>query len=244
MVNCGSVRLNEADWLNSFVRLVLARILLFPDHWNSQNVRLPREDEMSNSFSTIASRIGASLIPARRSCQKTGTFAPLALAAAACVMFSGSPVQAVPTTDSPTAEKQTCSNVGSIWWSELLAPETEKLTDFYAKVIGWNVKVVDADDPTRPATTPDNRYTIFLGGDEEVAGLMKANHPLAAHSGVGWLTYIEVDDVEETIEKVIASGGTILREAWETENGDEIAVISDPMGNVFGIVTPAEKSSC
>lgn len=200
---------------------------------------------MSNSFWIKASRIGASVFQTRCLCHRTGTVASLAVAAVACVMFSGSPVQAAePVSDSAPAKKQTCSNAGTIWWSELLAPETEKLTDFYAKVIGWNVKVVDADDQTRPATAPDDRYTIFLGGDEEVAGLMKANHPVAAHSGLGWLTYIEVDDVDETIEKVIASGGTVLREAWETENGDEIAVINDPMGNVFGIVTPAEKPAC
>lgn len=199
---------------------------------------------MSNSFSNVASHIGAPVFRNRLD-RRIGTVTSLAVTALACFMFSGSPVQAAEqATDSTPAQQQTCSNAGTIWWSELLAPETEKLTDFYAKVIGWNVKVVDADDQTRPATAPDNRYTIFLGGDEEVAGLMKANHPVAAHPGLGWLTYIEVDDVEETIEKVIASGGTVLREAWETENGDEIAVINDPMGNVFGIVTPAERPTC
>lgn len=199
---------------------------------------------MSNSFSNVASHIGAPVYRNRLH-RRIDTVSSLAVTALACFMFSGSPVHAAePATDSTSAQRRTCSNAGTIWWSELLAPETEKLTDFYAKVIGWNVKVVDADDQTRPATAPDNRYTIFLGGDEEVAGLMKANHPVAAHPGLGWLTYIEVDDVDETIEKVIASGGTVLREAWETENGDEIAVINDPMGNVFGIVTPAERPTC
>lgn len=201
---------------------------------------------MSNSFTNIASRIGTPAFQTRHVPQRTGTIASFAFAAVAGIMFAATPAQATGPTviDTVPAEKQACSGAGTIWWSELLAPETEKLTEFYANVIGWKVKVVDADDQTRPASVPENRYTIFLGGDQEVAGLMKANHPVAAHPGLGWLTYIEVDDVGETIEKVIASGGTVLREAWETENGDEIAVINDPMGNVFGIVTPADAPAC
>jgi len=137
-----------------------------------------------------------------------------------------------------------CSGGGYIWWSELLAPETEKLTDFYSKVIGWNIKVVDADDSARAPVTPDDRYTTFMNGDQAIAGLMKANHPVAVHSGLGWFTYIEVADVDEAIEKVEANGGSVLRPPAENENGDRIAVVNDPMGNVFGLVTPADEPSC
>lgn len=113
---------------------------------------------MSNSLSIIASHIGAPVFQTGRLHRWTGTAAFLAVTAIACVMVSGSPAQATgPVTDSTPAQKEACSSAGTIWWSELLAPETEKLTDFYAKVIGWNVKVVDADDQTRPATAPDNR---------------------------------------------------------------------------------------
>lgn len=196
---------------------------------------------MSNSLVTPAPHNEASLFPNRDRHRTAKTIASLAIAG---LLLACAPAQAVEAVPDEAPSAATCSSVGTIWWSELLAPETEKLTEFYSKVIGWKVKVVDAEDHTLPPRTPDDRYTTFSNGVEEVAGLMKANHPVAAHSGLGWFTYIEVADVEETIEKVEASGGTVLREPVETENGDEIAVISDPMGNVFGIVTPAERAGC
>lgn len=200
---------------------------------------------MPKSFILIASHFGAPLFQPRRDQRHVGTIASLAFATIASVMFAVAPAQATGAgVDRTPSQKQACSGAGTIWWSELLAPETEKLTDFYAKVIGWKVKTVDAEDPTRPAAGPEDRYTMFLSGDQEVAGLMKTNHPAAAHSGVGWLTYIEVDDVDETVKKVKASGGKVIREAVESESGDKIAMINDPAGNVFGIVAPADKPAC
>jgi uncharacterized protein len=134
-----------------------------------------------------------------------------------------------------------CTRAGAIWWNELLAPETERLTEFYAKVIGWNTKVVDAEDQSQPARSPADRYTVFMDGDQEVAGLMRANHPEAIHSGVGWFIYIQVADVDVAAANAKATGGTVLRPPMETPEGHRIAVVSDPMGIVFGLVTPAKK---
>lgn len=141
-------------------------------------------------------------------------------------------------------EPAVCSGAGFVWWNELLAPETEKLTDFYAKVIGWSAKIVDAEDQSRPPATPNDQYTIFMMGDQEVAGLMKANHPVAIHSSVGWFTYIQVADVELAVTAAQTNGGTILRHPIENPDGSRFAVVSDPMGNVFGLVTPKKKGTC
>lgn len=141
-------------------------------------------------------------------------------------------------------QTSTCARTATVWWSELLAPETERLTDFYAKVMGWNTKIVDAEDQSEPARTPDDRYTIFTDGQREIAGLMKANHPEAAHTTVGWFTYMQVPDVEAAVAKAVQAGGRVLREPTESAEGHMIAVISDPMGNAFGLVTPANNSRC
>ena len=170
----------------------------------------------------------------------TVAFGALSVIALACVLGPASnvsPARAAP-------EASTCARGGVVWWNELLAPETEKLTDFYAKVIGWKTKIVDAEDQSQPARTPSDQYTIFMDGDQEVAGLMRANHPEAIHSGVGWFTYIQVADVEAAAAKAQATGGTVLRAPSETADGSLIAVVSDPMGNVFGLVTPAKKAPC
>lgn len=166
-------------------------------------------------------------------------FGALSAIALACVLAQVG--DATPARAAPEASRA-CGGV--VWWNELLAPETEKLTDFYAKVIGWKTKIVDAEDQSQPARTPNDQYTIFLDGDQEVAGLMRANHPEAIHSGVGWFTYIQVADVEAAAARAQTTGGTVLRPPSETADGSRIAVISDPMGNVFGLVTPAKKGPC
>ena len=56
-----------------------------------------------------------------------------------------------------STEPSACPRAGVVWWNELLAPETERLTEFYAKVIGWNTKVVDVENQTQPARTPNDR---------------------------------------------------------------------------------------
>jgi predicted enzyme related to lactoylglutathione lyase len=165
----------------------------------------------------------------------------IALAAVAGVALAGILPQrnhAAPLNSPPDTG---CTRAGAIWWNELLAPETERLTEFYAKVIGWITRVVDAEDETQPARTPADRYTVFMDGDQEVAGLMRANHPEAIHSGVGWFTYIQVADVDVAAATAKAIGGTVLRSPMETPEGHRIAVVSDPMGIVFGLVTPAKK---
>lgn len=196
---------------------------------------------MSNPFMTQTTQNGARPFKFPGFRHHAKAVASLAFAG---LLLASAPAQAVEAATNTTPNRGSCSGVGFIWWSELLAPETEKLTDFYSKVIGWNTKVVDADDQTQEPSAPEDRYTIFLNGNQEVAGLMRANHPVAPHTGLGWFTYIEVADVDATIEKVEANGGTILRDPMETENGDVIAVVNDPMGNVFGIVTPVEKPNC
>ena len=170
------------------------------------------------------------------------SFSKFAIAGVTAVLLATAPAQADQTTTTLTPSgPATCDGVGTIWFSELLAPETDRLTEFYAKVMGWTTRIVDAEDQRQPPTSAEDRYTIFLNDDEDVAGLMRANHPVAIHSGTGWFTYIQVADVHATSAMAQANGGTILRAPLETPEGHWIALISDPMGNKFGLVTPNKK---
>jgi hypothetical protein len=46
------------------------------------------------------------------------------------------------------------------------------------------------------------------------------------------------------VAKVKLNGGTILRHPIETADGNRIALVSDPAGTIFGLVTPAAKPEC
>lgn len=168
------------------------------------------------------------------------------VAAFAGLALAFTPVKANTDNTAPQMVKTAsdCSAVGTIWWNELLAPKTEELSEFYAEVIGWSRKIVDVEEQLPPATSADNRYTIFMAGKQEIAGLMSDKHPDSVQQTIGWFTYIQVADVDAAVEIVVAKGGTVLRKPAVIAHGNRIAVVKDPMGNVFGLVTPAKKSKC
>ncbi len=140
--------------------------------------------------------------------------------------------------------KVACSGVGQVWWNELLAPETEQLSTFYEKVFGWSKAIVDVELQRPPATSPDDKYVMFTNNKQEVAGLMRYHHPDAPSSNVGWFVYIQVANVKTSVEHVQNNGGTIIYEPAEMPDGNTIAVVRDPKGNIFGLVTPASASNC
>ena len=145
---------------------------------------------------------------------------------------------------SATTQVTQCSKPGDIWWNELLTPDTRKLTNFYAKVLGWRQKVVDVHDQRSAPLREIDRYTIFSAQTGQQAGLMDAKHPDAAHTSNGWFLYVHVKSVSDTIASARSNGGTIIRDLTEVDNMGEVAVIRDPMGNVFGIITPTQKARC
>lgn len=138
-----------------------------------------------------------------------------------------------------------CSGVGTVWWNELLAPETKTLGGFYSNLFGWKSKLVDVTDQDAPPSTENDRYTIFMSGEDEIAGMMSENHPEAIKpQGKGWFVYIQVADVEHTITVAEQQGGTIIQRPFDIAGGHRVAVIRDPGGNFFGVVTPAGFSNC
>jgi len=218
------------------------------------STHLPLKEGAAARGIVMMMRVTSTASQIRKHPSQSGTVRKM-LVASAFVAIAGlvaiGPARATNTAEQPPAaaavpapQAATCSRTASVWWSELLAPETERLTDFYAKVMGWNTKIVDAEDQSEPARTPDDRYTIFTDGVREVAGLMKSNHPEAAHTALGWFTYMQVPDVEAAVAKAVQAGGKLLREPTESAEGHIIAVVSDPMGNAFGLVTPANNSRC
>jgi|KBSSwiStaDraftv2_1062776.scaffolds.fasta_scaffold10721_7 uncharacterized protein len=141
--------------------------------------------------------------------------------------------------ETPTPKSLTCSRPGQVWWNELLAGDAGILTAFYTEVIGWTTKAVNPQNTAVAAESAEDRYIIFMEGSQEAAGLINADHKDAVYSGKGWFTYIHVRDVDAAVAKVQEKGGTVVRLATTTAEGDRIAVVSDPLGNVFGLVTPA-----
>ena len=122
-------------------------------------------------------------------------------------------------------------NHGRFIWHELMTNDPDAAKRFYGEVVGWSAE----DFGGGPM-----EYTVFMSGDTPCAGLMKIpDHAAAMGAPPSWLAYVEVDDVDATIGRVAELGGSMLGPAMNVPDVGYFAVLRDPQGAAFGIMTSA-----
>ena len=121
---------------------------------------------------------------------------------------------------------------GEICWRETVTEDLEKSKDFYQKLLGWELE---------KSKIPDVEYVQINVGGNAVGGMIEMDEkwgdPLPPSH---WITYIAVDDVAATVEKVKENGGKICVEPSEVPNVGTISMIYDPSGAVFAIMQAAD----
>ena len=93
-------------------------------------------------------------------------------------------------------------------WVDLSTTDVEAAKRFYGAVFGW-----EAEDMPTDQGMP---YTMLTKNGKTVAGL-GAISPEQTAAGVPpvWSTYLNVDDVDDTIAKVTEAGGTVVMPAMD-----------------------------
>jgi predicted enzyme related to lactoylglutathione lyase len=134
------------------------------------------------------------------------------------------------------------SQVGTVWWSELVSANPERSRDFYASIAGWTPKIVSAVDATRPPNLGEAEYTIFMQGATEAAGLSKFDGKAVNEVRPGWFTYIQVANVDEVVLEVLKKGGKILKAPYDDADSGRLAIVEDPDGFAVGLVTPTSTA--
>lgn len=120
---------------------------------------------------------------------------------------------------------------GDIHWTELMAWDTDTARAFYGATAGWTF----VDNPMGPELP----YILAMKGGAPVAGLMQMTKPEFEGVPSHWMTYIAVDDIDQTVEAAKAAGATIKSGPFDVPNVGRIAMIQDPGGAVIGMMTPA-----
>ncbi len=134
----------------------------------------------------------------------------------------------------PSASKDT----GSVWWNELVSANPEKARDFYANVVGWTPKIVAADDNSRPPAPGESEYTLFTANGSEQAGLSKYEGKQPTDPKPGWITYIQVTNVDDAVVQAMKMGGKVLRAPADVDKVGRLAIVQDPDGNSVGLYMP------
>jgi len=120
--------------------------------------------------------------------------------------------------------------IGTITWFDLTVPNAEEVRDFYKKVVGWKASPVsmgDYDDYTMSSPESDNA----------VAGVC---HARGGNAGLPpqWLIYITVENVDESAERCVELGGTIISDPKDMGEYGRYCVIQDPAGAVVALFAP------
>ncbi len=119
------------------------------------------------------------------------------------------------------------AGVGGIHWTELHSTDLDADLSWLKKTFALKTEEMDM---------PDGPYFILKDGETQVGGAMKAMNPETPSM---WLTWVHVDDVDATLKRVTNHGGKAHSELMDVPNIGRMAVVADPTGGVFGIITPA-----
>ncbi len=123
---------------------------------------------------------------------------------------------------------------GSFIWYELLTPDPDAVAPFYAAVVGWTIG----------AATPDQAggmdYRMIGRDDGKFAGgVMRLSEDMLQHGARPlWLGYLSTADVDGHIAAIVADSGKVQMPATNIPNVGRIAMVTDPQGVPFYLMTP------
>lgn len=115
---------------------------------------------------------------------------------------------------------------GRILWYELITADIERAVGFYTAVLPWQVGA---------SVQPHMDYRLIQVGQAFPGGIMARPDPQVP---TGWLAYVHVDDVDAARAAVIAAGGRGLMEPMHLPNVGRFALVADPHGAAFYVMTP------
>jgi len=124
------------------------------------------------------------------------------------------------------------SDANPFVWQELVTPDQETSGTFYSKLLGWELKQVDAGD--------FGTYTLFQKEGRDIAGMMNPT-PDTPGNGSYWHSYIAVKDVDYCANQSTALGGTLLAPPHDIPDVGRVCAVSDPAGAIVHLIQPVNK---
>jgi predicted enzyme related to lactoylglutathione lyase len=118
---------------------------------------------------------------------------------------------------------------GAFGWSELNTRDPEAAKAFYGAVFGWNYDEREFET---------GNYTSLKTGEDTVGGMIDITGRVPDEVPAHWLVYFATDDADATIEKAKGVGGEAVFGPEDISEVGRIAVLKDPFGAVFALITP------
>jgi predicted enzyme related to lactoylglutathione lyase len=142
-----------------------------------------------------------------------GTLAALGVAGA-CVAWLGA----------AAASTGTPSRAGQFVWQDLITQDAARCRGFYEQWLGWQFT---------ERTREGKPYLVASLGGAPFAGIVEVKDPRVVRAA--WLSYLSVDDLEQSIARVEAAGGKLLVGPAPVGAYGRAAVVTDPQGAPLGL---------
>jgi predicted enzyme related to lactoylglutathione lyase len=122
---------------------------------------------------------------------------------------------------------------GTFCWPELGTTDPKAAIKFYRELFEWSVHELPLPD--------GSAYSMLKKGSDD-AGAMYPLMDDMVKQGVPphWMSYVAVDSVDSTLEKVTANGGTVVMGPMDVKPDGKMligrmAVVKDPEGATFSL---------
>ncbi|GAA1779363.1 VOC family protein [Leucobacter iarius] len=120
--------------------------------------------------------------------------------------------------------------VGASVWQELRVRSAEGLADFYAAVLGLELRLEPAGN---------GRATGTLSRDGAIAAGVLVDPGLPA-AEIGWQVFLGTEpDLDAAVARAVAAGAAVLRDPEPMLAPGRAVRLSDPFGAPFGLAVPA-----
>ena len=107
---------------------------------------------------------------------------------------------------------------GALAWNDLVTPDPEAASAFYGELFGWSVQDVGGG------------YRVISNGGRSNGGMLQQDGPAA------WLPYFAHEGIDDAVAQIQELGGQLFNGPMPVPNG-RFAVVSDPQGAVFAVLT-------
>lgn len=120
-------------------------------------------------------------------------------------------------------------------WYELMTTDAAKVAPFYREALGWSVAASGDRLPNGA------RYGMIDRADgSQAGGVLTMSEDMREHGAQpSWLIYINVDDTDEACARARQLGATIQMQPVTMENVGRMAMLTDPQGTLFYVMTPS-----
>lgn len=120
----------------------------------------------------------------------------------------------------------TATAVGKFVWHEQVSSDPGQAKDFYTQLFGWGTEQFKPDEMD---------YAMINANGQNHGGFGKAQEGAPPPH---WLGHVQVDEVDETVEKAKAAGGKIAFGPVDMGEVGKFAIIGDPQGAFVSAYQP------